>query len=66
MGGDTVRAYDSWHLGKNKANAVAVIFIDRFLGLLALLIFAIVAVFFANQITSKVPFIYLWVGAAAY
>jgi uncharacterized protein (TIRG00374 family) len=65
IGGDTIRAYDSWRLGKNKANAVAVVFIDRFLGLLALLTFAIVAVFFANQITSKVSFVYLWVSAAA-
>lgn len=64
VGGDSIRAYDSWRLGKNKANAVAVIFIDRFLGLTALLLFAIVAVFFAHQITSKVSFIYLWVIAA--
>lgn len=64
VGGDSIRAYDSWRLGKNKANAVAVVFIDRFLGLTALLLFAIVAVFFAHQITSKIPFIYLWVIAA--
>ncbi|MGA9294935.1 MAG: lysylphosphatidylglycerol synthase transmembrane domain-containing protein, partial [Ignavibacteriaceae bacterium] len=61
VGGDTVRAYDSWRLGKKKADAVSVIFIDRFLGILVLLLFASITVFFAEPITSKVPFLHYWV-----
>jgi uncharacterized protein (TIRG00374 family) len=61
FGGDTVRAYDSYRVGKSKSGAVAVIFVDRFLGLSALMLYALVAVFFATQITSKVPYLYLWV-----
>ncbi len=61
IGGDSVRAYDSWRLGKNKANAISVIFIDRFLGILVLLLFASITVFFADPITSKVPFLHVWI-----
>ena len=34
VGGDSVRAYDSWKLGENKAKALAVVMVDRFIGLL--------------------------------
>lgn len=61
FGGDTVRAYDSYRLGKSKTEAIAVILVDRFLGLAALMFFALVAVFFATQITSKVHYLYLCV-----
>lgn len=43
IGGDAVRIYDSWRLGCTKASAVAVVFVDRFTGLLALMFFTLVA-----------------------
>jgi len=52
IGGDAVRAYDSWRAGKNKGVAIAVIFIDRFLGLFALLIFALVGAFLFTKKTA--------------
>ncbi|MCB0209845.1 MAG: flippase-like domain-containing protein [Anaerolineae bacterium] len=61
IGGDTIRAYDSYRLGKSKTAAVAVIFVDRFLGLLALMLFAVVSVFFADQLIQNVPLLTLWV-----
>lgn len=43
IGGDAVRTYDSWRLGLSKSRAVATIFVDRFLGLLGLALFALFA-----------------------
>ena len=61
VGGDISRAYDSYKLGNNKANAVAVIFIDRFLGLLALLIFAGIAINFTEDLAGKLAYIKDWI-----
>ncbi len=61
IGGDAVRAYDSWRLGQSKSDAVAVVFVDRFLGILVLMAFALVAVLFSNTITEDAPSLYLWV-----
>jgi glycosyltransferase 2 family protein len=60
VGGDAMRAYDSWQVAKNKARAVAVIFVDRFLGLLALMLFALGAVMVSKELTASLPFLYLW------
>lgn len=60
IGGDAVRAYDSWRVGAGKAGAVAVIFIDRFLGLLVLMLFAVGAMFVSRQLTAHLPFLHLW------
>ncbi len=65
VGGDTVRAYDSYRLGKSKSGAVAVVFVDRFLGLTALILYAFIAAFFAKSITQRVPYLNLWVSIAA-
>lgn len=40
VGGDAVRAYDSWRLGRSKASALAVIMVDRLLGTLVMLLLA--------------------------
>jgi uncharacterized membrane protein YbhN (UPF0104 family) len=40
IGGDTVRAVDTARSGVGRAKAVAIIFVDRFVGLLALVLFA--------------------------
>jgi glycosyltransferase 2 family protein len=60
VGGDAMRAYDSWQAGKNKASAVTVIFVDRFLGLLALMLFALGAVMVSKELTASLPYLYLW------
>jgi uncharacterized protein (TIRG00374 family) len=44
IGGDAMRMYDSWRAGSSKTQAVAAVVMDRFLGLLALLVFALAAV----------------------
>ena len=63
IGGDVVRAYDSWRVGTTKAGALSVIIVDRLLGLMALVLFALVALAVSN--TLRVPFVYLWVLAGA-
>ncbi len=62
VGGDSVRAYDSYRLGKDKADAFAVVIVDRFMGLLTLLIFVIISMFFTDKITEKIPDLGLWVA----
>ncbi len=65
IGGDGVRAYDSWRLGQSKSGAVAVVFVDRFLGLLVLMLFASVAALFSPEIMSSDPSLYAWVIVGA-
>ena len=65
IGGDAIRAYDSWRLGQTRSEAVAVVFVDRFLGILILMLFAVIAVLFSPQLAEKVPSLYLWVGLGA-
>ena len=62
IGGDVIRAYDSWRVGKSKADALAVIFIDRFLGVLALMLFTLGAMLVSKKLTANIPFLYLWVS----
>lgn len=63
IGGDAVRIYDSWRVGGSRSGAVAIIFVDRFLGLLALMLFALVALPFARGFTEHIPYLNLWVVA---
>ena len=41
VGGDAMRMYDSWRSGVSKTSAVTVVVVDRYMGLLALLLFAL-------------------------
>lgn len=61
IGGDTVRAYDSWRAGADRVTAVTVIAVDRLLGLFALLAFAFVGLFFFDRLTDRLPDLQLWV-----
>ncbi len=61
IGGDTIRVYDSWRLKKSKAGAIAVISIDRFLGILSLLLFSLGAIFFSKRAASHLPFLNFWI-----
>lgn len=61
IGGDAMRAYDSWRIGHTKAGAIAVVFVDRFLGLVALMLFAWGALLVADELVAGIPLISLWV-----
>jgi uncharacterized protein (TIRG00374 family) len=49
IGGDAMRMYDSWRSGSSRSQAVAAVVMDRFMGLSALLVFAVVALVFGNH-----------------
>lgn len=57
IGGDTVRAYDSWRLGGDKARAVAIIFVDRLTGMTALAAFAVFGLFLFQTIHDGIPYL---------
>lgn len=61
IGGDAYRAYDSYKTGQSRSGALAVIFLDRFLGLLALMIFALLAILPASELTGNIPLLRWWV-----
>ncbi|MCB0753674.1 MAG: flippase-like domain-containing protein, partial [Ignavibacteriae bacterium] len=61
VGGDSIRAYDSWKLGDNKEKAFAIVILDRFLGLFTLLIFAIIAMLYSPDLHDKIPQFWFWV-----
>jgi len=65
IGGDVYRAYDSWKLGQSKSGAAAIVFVDRFLGLLALVLFALLALLSKNALTNKFPGLLVWVSLGA-
>jgi uncharacterized protein (TIRG00374 family) len=64
IGGDAYRIYDSYRMGAGKARAVAVIFIDRIIGLSALLLLAFTASLFAGEVAAQIPLLRLFLVAA--
>ncbi len=64
IGGDAYRMYDSYRLGAGKSRAIAVIFIDRVIGLSALLLIAFMASLFAPKVAQQIPFLYGFMFAA--
>ncbi|HEX9941397.1 MAG TPA: lysylphosphatidylglycerol synthase domain-containing protein, partial [Thermoanaerobaculia bacterium] len=66
IGGDAVRAVDTARAGVGRARAVAIIFVDRFVGLLALMLFALLGLLVSGRLTARVPALHAWViGGAA-
>ena len=65
VGGDSLRAHDSWRWGAGKAGAVAVVGVDRLLGILALLLFAVIALFLVPQVIEELPLLPAWLGLGA-
>ena len=63
VGGDVVRMYDSWRLGNSKSDAVTVVLVDRFLGVIVLLCFALLALIFDEAVAGEIPLITAWVSA---
>ena len=61
IGGDAVRAYDSWRKGFPKLKSIATVGVERFIGMFALVVFAIVAVALTSEINRRVPLLWLWV-----
>lgn len=61
VGGDAMRAYDSYRLAQ-RSGAMTSVVVDRLLGLLVLSLFAMVSVPFAPQLANRVPMLPLWVG----
>lgn len=65
IGGDVVRVYDSWRISKSKSQAVTVIFVDRFLGLLALVLLALSAMLLSDTVAAKIPLVHVWLALGA-
>lgn len=61
IGGDVVRAYDSWRKGFPKLKSIATVGVERFIGMFALVVFAIIAVALTREINQRVPLLWLWV-----
>ncbi len=64
IGGDAYRMYDSYRLGAGKSRAVAVVFIDRVIGLSALLLLCLVVSLFATDVANQIPLLRLFLLAA--
>lgn len=62
VGGDALRVYDSWRWGAGKAGAVAVIAVDRLMGVFILLSFAVAAMSLAPHVIEELPLLPLWMG----
>jgi len=65
FGGDAVRAYDSWRMGKSKAKAVVAVFTDRFLGLVALTILVWGGLTLSWELTTELPLFPLWIAGSS-
>ncbi|HYX25436.1 MAG TPA: lysylphosphatidylglycerol synthase transmembrane domain-containing protein [Thermoanaerobaculia bacterium] len=72
IGGDTVRAMDTARTGVGRAKGIAIVFVDRFVGLLALVLFAVAGLSISGvsgvsgRLVARVPALYGWVlGGAA-
>jgi uncharacterized protein (TIRG00374 family) len=65
IGGDAIRVYDCWRLGLSRAGAVAVVFVDRFLGLTALMLFVLYALATFGEVMPNLSLPYLWILSGA-
>lgn len=65
IGGDAVRAYDSWRFGASRGAALTTILVDRLLGLVALAGFALVSATLLTRPAISTPLLALALLAAA-
>jgi glycosyltransferase 2 family protein len=65
IGGDTVRVVHTARSGVGRARALAVVFVDRFLGLLALTLFAVLGALASGRLTARLPSLLAWVLGGA-
>ncbi|NOY17747.1 MAG: flippase-like domain-containing protein [Gammaproteobacteria bacterium] len=66
IGGDAMRAYDTWKMGGGKTQSVSIIFIDRLLGIFTLFMFALLALLLTSRNVSFIPNFRLWVLFAVF
>lgn len=62
VGGDAYRMYDVWRLCQDKSKAFSSVFLDRFLGLFALVTLAVLALFLVPSVNHHIPGIYWYIG----
>ncbi|HEX2644312.1 MAG TPA: lysylphosphatidylglycerol synthase transmembrane domain-containing protein [Thermoanaerobaculia bacterium] len=62
VGGDAARAWQSSQAGTGKTRALAVVLVDRFLGLFTLMLFAGVGALLSPELTGAVPGLRAWVA----
>jgi uncharacterized membrane protein YbhN (UPF0104 family) len=65
IGGDTVRAMDTARTGVGRTKGLAIVFVDRFVGLLALMLFAALGLTASGRLLTRVPQLYAWVLGGA-
>lgn len=66
IGGDAYRMYDSFRMGAGKSRAIAVVFIDRVIGLSALILLAFTVSLFAGEVAGQIPLLRLFLLAAMF
>ena len=66
IGGDAYRMYDSFRLGAGKSRAIAVVFIDRVIGLSALILLAFTVSLFAGEVAAQIPLLRLFLAGAMF
>lgn len=64
IGGDGYRAYDTAKRDIPKLKALAIVVVERFLGLLALMVFAVLALALATELTTQIQNLWVWSIAA--
>jgi uncharacterized protein (TIRG00374 family) len=64
VGGDAMRAYDTWRMGGGKTQSVSIVLIDRLFGIFTLFIFALLALLLTSIEVSFIPNIKIWVMIA--
>ena len=60
IGGDGYRAYDTSKRDIPKLKALAIVVVERFLGLFALMAFALVALALATELTTEIENLWIW------
>ncbi len=62
IGSDAIRVYDTWRRGVSRSVALATIMVDRLVGTLALMSFAVGMLAFASRVSSRIPGLSLWIA----
>ncbi len=60
IGGDGYRAYDTSKCNIPKLKALAIVIVERFLGLFALMVFAMLALALATELTTQIENLWIW------
>jgi len=64
IGGDAYRVYDCFRMGAGKSRAITVVFIDRVVGLSALILLAFCVSIFAGEVARQIPLLRLFLLGA--